>query len=98
MPDKLRANLITSYIEATTKGGQLFAEELRNLNRSIGRNIAQSRIRQFERGEFTPQIDVINHMLPIVLKEKLTEAGVSPSMIQKIIKACYIPPKLKPGD
>jgi transcriptional regulator with XRE-family HTH domain len=99
MPEKKQANnLITEYIEASTRGGRLFADELRELNRLTGKNIAQSRIRQYERGEFTPQIDLINHMLPIVLNELLTEAGLTPGKIKKIIKACHIPPKRKQGD
>ncbi len=88
-------NLISSYIEVTTRGGRLFADELRLLNQLTGKRIAQSRIRQYERGEFVPKSDVLNHMLETVLTDQLTSAGLTPTRAKRIVRACLLPIKIK---
>ncbi len=86
-------NLISAYIEVETRGGRSLAEALRQLNSATGMNLYHGRIRQYERGRFVPHSDVIFYMLEIVLRDRLTSAGLEPAVIEKILKACKLPEK-----
>jgi hypothetical protein len=92
----IQQNLFSSFIELSTRDGQPFADALRALNKVSGLSTTHSRFKQYERGETLPTALSINHMLSMVLKEKLTDCGLGAKDVSQVIKACQLPPKPKP--
>lgn len=67
-------NIVTAWIEAETKRGDLpLASAIDRLNKATGRHYRHSRIREWEDGRYTPSPEVLRYMSERVAESLIPE-------------------------
>jgi len=62
---KIPANLVDTWIEASTDGGRTLADAVRDMARALARPIRQNRIYEWRLGNRTPPPEVLRYMARI---------------------------------
>lgn len=79
-------NLVSTWRKIVTDNGDKpVVTGLHAMNETLGANYLHHRITAWEKGIRQPSPDVINYMVPIVLKHLLMKAGLTYQQINSII-------------
>lgn len=88
-------NLVAEWVKLKTRDGAPIQEALNELNSTLGMSLEQKRLNQYQlsnsqaeglkRPYRRPSINIINYMLADVLKDLLTQDGLSETRINEIV-------------
>ena len=86
----MNQNLVSTFIEVVTLDGSL-AQAIRAMNATLNARYTNSRLREWERGDRQPTLQVVDYMLGIVLPWLLEQEGISQDAIDRLVQRCRLP-------